>query len=122
MDAMTVSLAPAQVASLVYESVTSRGITAECVANHVVQAQDGHGVAFLVFEKYYVRNSSRASLSVVAEDLGGVTRVVAHGSGGGASALFKFDWGANRNFEGQVRDTLAPYLVQDPYQGAPRPA
>jgi hypothetical protein len=63
-------------------------------------------VVVLVFEKYYMRNSSRASLTVTVEDITGVTRVNPVGSGGGQGFLLRFDWGAKDEFENRVKQLL----------------
>ncbi len=53
---------------------------------------------FLVFEKYFIRTSSRASLSVlVTGDQYNVT-VNAIASGGGQGAIFKLTWGSEESF------------------------
>ncbi|OQB20351.1 MAG: hypothetical protein BWY11_02491 [Firmicutes bacterium ADurb.Bin182] len=62
-----------------------------------------------VFEKYYMRNSSRASLTLVVTGGADECFVVAIGSGGGESSLFKFDWGAADNFVSVVESALISY-------------
>ncbi len=71
--------------------------------NIVHDGQISEEVHFLIIEKYFIRNSSRASLSVVlyqAEDF--ETIIEAVGSGGGTGWLFKFDWGAKESFEQKI--------------------
>ena len=61
---------------------------------------------FLVVEKFFFRNSSRASLSIVikGDDYG--TTIEAVGSGGGQGLFFKFDWGAKESFERAIPKIL----------------
>lgn len=54
---------------------------------------------FMVVEKFFFRNSSRASLSIVIKEDDFDTTIEAVGSGGGQGILFKFDWGAKDSFE-----------------------
>lgn len=63
----------------------------------------------LVFDKYYMRNSSRASLTVNVIGNGGVVYVDAVGSGGSQGALFNFSWGAEENFVDTVAQILGGY-------------
>ena len=112
MQTMTVSLTPSQAAQLVKQQVTASGTTAECVGEYVNRSADGREVIMLVFEKYYMRNSSRASLSVVLESLNDQTWVGYLGSGGGQGAVFKFDWGTAEDFAGVVTAALQPYILR----------
>jgi len=58
---------------------------------------DGMKACLLSFEKYYFRNGSYASLSMMFVEVDGVQTVDCIGSGGG-EGLFNISWGANRNF------------------------
>lgn len=60
----------------------------------------------MVFDKYYMRNSSRASLTVSVIGYGGLIYVDAIGAGGGQGALFNFSWGAEEDFVGTVEQIL----------------
>jgi hypothetical protein len=111
MNTYRISLAPLQAADVVRQYVENAGMSNECVADYRNRSEDGREVAFLVFEKYMLRNSSRVSLSVVIENLGEGAVVATSGSGGGEAALFKFDWGSSKNVEGLVSDALAAYMV-----------
>ena len=62
---------------------------------------------FLVVEKFFFRNSSRASLSIVIKGMDEFTsRIEAVGSGGGQGMIFKFDWGAKESFERAIPKIL----------------
>lgn len=106
MTTFTVSSAPSVAAEKIKNYVLSAGMSIECVGSHYSRSAEGKETVMLVFEKYYMRNSSRASLTVVAENLKGKTTVCAVGSGGGQGLLFRFDWGAAGNFEGLVEEAL----------------
>lgn len=60
----------------------------------------------MVFDKYYMRNSSRASLTVSVIGYGGLIYVDAIGAGGGQGALFNFSWGAEEDFVETVEQLL----------------
>ena len=106
-----VSINPFQAASIVEKHVASSGISAELIDRYTSVSPDGRQIAVLVFEKYFMRNSSRASLTVTFEDLRGECSVHAVGSGGGQGTLFKFDWGAGDSFENDVEDALEKYII-----------
>jgi hypothetical protein len=61
----------------------------------------------MVFEKYFMRASNRASLTVMVSGEGETVCVDAIGSGGGQGAIFKFSWGAEEGFVGTVEKILA---------------
>jgi len=60
----------------------------------------------LVFEKYYIRSSNRASLTVMLTEMGDLVNVDAVGSGGGQGPIIKFSWGAEEDFVDVVRRVL----------------
>lgn len=106
---INVSLSPDQAAGIV-QSAVSQSISAQLVNSYTVAGTYG-SVIVLVFDKYFMRNSSRASLTVTIENLKGFTHVHAAGSGGGESALFRFDWGAGRSFSDSVARALEQYRI-----------
>ena len=67
--------------------------------NVIHDTQLNENTYFLVIEKFFFRNSSRASLSIVLvrDDYSTIIDIV--GSGGGQGMIFKFDWGAKESFE-----------------------
>ncbi|MEW2013266.1 MULTISPECIES: DUF6054 family protein [Microbacterium] len=82
LQTMEISLTPFDAARIVLDHVQSSGMTVECVGQHATATESGHQMALLIFEKYYMRTSSRASLTVVIENLAGPTKAVFRGSGG----------------------------------------
>ncbi len=80
--------------------------------NIINNSQVTNDTYFLVVEKYFIRNSSRASLSIViSESEFGDTMVEAIGSGGGQGWLFKFDWGAAGSFENKIKTILDQHHI-----------
>ena len=112
MKQFAVSIGPDEAAKITWDYVVSSGLSVEGVGNYRQVGPDGRAVVFLVFEKYFMRTSSRASLSVVIENITGITNVCFVGSGGGQNALFGFDWGAGGSFESLVEDSLARYVLR----------
>jgi len=112
MDNITVSLDPDAAAGIVKDYVLKSGISAECVCEYRSDAQNGAKMILLVFEKYFMRTSSRASLTVAIENLEGRTRVCSVGSGGGKGALFGFDWGAGEDFASTAVTALRGYVLE----------
>ena len=106
-----VSLSPTEAASRIENYVISSAISAECVGKCVQRSADGQEAIMLVFEKYFMRNSSRASLSVLIENLSGMTYVASVGSGGGQNTLFSFDWGAGDDFAALPRKALGGFML-----------
>jgi hypothetical protein len=111
MQQIYVNLTPREAADIVYAQVINSGVTPECLGSYSSATEDGHEVILLVFEKYFMRTSSRAALTVMFEDLGGRTVATYQGSGGGTSALFKFDWGVADSLDQLVVNALRQYQV-----------
>lgn len=105
-----VRLAPRQAADIVASAITQGSISAELVDSYTVEGSASTCIT-LVFDKYFMRNSSRASLTITIENLKGFTHVHAAGSGGGQGAIWNFDWGAGSSFTRDVADALSPYQL-----------
>lgn len=60
----------------------------------------------LVFEKYYMRSSNRASLSVILTAEKDLITADAIGSGGGQGPIFRLSWGAEEDFVSIVESIL----------------
>lgn len=111
MNYITVNLTPREAADIVSKYVMSEGMSTKFVDSWSNASGEGREAIMLVYEKYYMRNSSRASLSVMIENLTGLTNVCAIGSGGGQGAIFDFDWGAADQFESLPSRALRDYVV-----------
>ncbi|WP_304508810.1 DUF6054 family protein [Anaerotignum sp.] len=66
-------------------------------------ADENIKMAVRVYDKYFMRNSSRASLNVTIIDSGREIFISAIGAGGGNGAFFNFSWGA----EGELTEVVA---------------
>ncbi len=74
----------------------------------VVVNTGGDPTYVMVFEKYYMRVSNRASLTVVVAGANGMVTVDAIGTGGGQGMIFRFSWGADEDFAESVARLLEP--------------
>jgi len=107
---LRVKLPPQEAAKLIDTQFTAHAISAERIDSQL-RERDGKQCILLVYEKYFMRNSSRATLTVMLDNLDGITTVHAVGSGGGQNALFNFDWGAKDDLIYQVEKALQGHLV-----------
>ncbi len=67
---------------------------------------DNVNVILLSFEKYFMRNGSYASLTVLLTENGNVQTADIIGSGGG-EGIFNFSWGANSDFADMAERVLS---------------
>ena len=67
--------------------------------NIIHDARINEETYLMIVEKFFFRNSSRASLTILLTTDDFNTNVEIVGSGGGQGLLFKFDWGAKEAFE-----------------------
>lgn len=80
--------------------------------NIITDSKVNQDTYFIVVEKFFLRNSSRASLSIViAKDDFEEVVIEAVGSGGGNGWLFKFDWGAKESFEYAIIKILKEHSI-----------
>lgn len=59
-----------------------------------------------VYDKYYMRSSNRASLTLTIVGYGPTIMVCAIGAGGSTGTLFNFSWGAEEDFISVVERAL----------------
>lgn len=105
-----VGLRVEETVKLLEKSILKEALSGVRLDHHPLAVGDGRRVDVLVFEKHFMRIGGRLTLTVVVDDLEGQTRV--HWvSGGGGNAMFRFDWGAGKNFEAAVRTVLAGYAI-----------
>jgi len=84
------------IVKLIVNETTRHGLTCELKDSSTVTVGE-YPAIMLVFEKYYMRNKSRASLSVLVTG-GDSIHVSAISSGGGVGILLNFTWGAESDF------------------------
>ena len=104
-----VNISPEKTAELIKDQIINGSISGELIDEYIGITNDNKRVIVLIFEKYYIRNNGRASLSVTIENLSDITKIHAVGSGASQGFIFKFDWGASLNFIDQVSDILNEY-------------
>jgi len=63
-------------------------------------------IAVRVYDKYFMRNSSRASLSLTVVSNGDEIYVSAIGAGGGQGIIFNFSLGAESEMVSVVQDSI----------------
>lgn len=94
-----------EIAALLSAQIPQSGISCEQIAS--LRKTVGKAVIhLLVFEKYYMRSSNRASLTVLITGADGHVAVDAVGAGGGQGALFRFSWGVEEDFVREVASIL----------------
>ncbi|MDD3243050.1 MAG: DUF6054 family protein [Eubacteriales bacterium] len=96
-------------ADVINTYIVTGSISGECVDRYRIPTETG-AVEVMVFEKYYYRVGNRLSLTVVLDDLTGVTRVRSIGSGGGNGVFLNFDWGSADSFAASPYQALRDYL------------
>ena len=86
------------IAKMIIDEVQAAGVTNSLVGSASRENGDTT-VVFLVFEKYYMRASNRASLSLMMiQGRDGTVTIDAVSSGGGQGVFFSFSWGAEEHF------------------------
>ena len=95
-----------QISGLLTDKILSSGVSCELVDSSV-RISGNNSVILLVFEKYYMRASNRASLTVMLCQNEDIIYVDAIGSGGGQGPIFKFSWGTEESFVNVVADILS---------------
>ena len=96
-----------EIANILIAEVQNSAVSCQLV-DRISRTLDDITYDLLVFEKYYMRSSNRASLSVCVIGQNGQVIVDAVGAGGGQGVFFKFSWGAEENFVSVIRQILAP--------------
>ncbi|MDT8337345.1 MAG: DUF6054 family protein [Candidatus Izemoplasmatales bacterium] len=86
-----------ETASFIKREVNNLGITVELVGESRYN-RENFQVYMFVFEKYYYRSANRASLSVLVIGDEEISNIEVISSGAGQGLLFKFSWGADKNF------------------------
>lgn len=106
----TVNVSPKEAMDTIENYVVKGSISGTLVDQHVRRIGE-HEVYVVILEKYYMRSSNRASLTVTIDNFEGKTKVHAVASGGSEGVFFRFDWGAGNNFANSVENALRPYII-----------
>ena len=107
-----VYLSPREAAERVKEAVTGRLYSGEILDEYVRVLPNGREIIMVLFEKYYMRAGNRATLTFLADNLEGHTKVHLSAGGGSEGIIFRFDWGAGASFSASARDALAEYICK----------
>lgn len=108
-----VTLSPSEAAEIVMDKLADAIVSAELLDSYNRRTADGKEVVVRLFERYYMRSSNRATLTLVADNLdgNGTTRVRLSAGGGGNSIFWRFDWGAGESFALEAESALKAYQV-----------
>ena len=106
----TVTISPAAAMNVIETFVVTGSISGTLVDRYVRRIGE-HEIHVVVLEKYYMRSSNRASLTVTIDNLEGQTKVHAVASGSSEGMFMRFDWGAGNNFANSVESALGSYIV-----------
>lgn len=75
---------------------------------------NGKNITVIILEKYYWRNSSRAGLVVLCDNIKSEnTTVKVTSTGSSDGVVFSFDWGAGESFINLIKSILVDYIVVD---------
>jgi len=105
-----VSTSPKQTAELVENAIVHGSYSGKVIDTYHRQVETNEFIV-IVFEKYYMRTSNRASLTLVIDNLEGKTKVHATASGGGEGVIFRFDWGVGNSFVKSLENALEQYII-----------
>ncbi|WP_113928118.1 DUF6054 family protein [Bacillus sp. P14.5] len=73
--------------------------------------EEPNTIAIIVFEKYFFRNNSTATLTVTVSDFEGDTTVKCISTGNG-DGVFDIGWWAGKSFIKPLRKILDPYILE----------
>ncbi|WP_324824356.1 DUF6054 family protein [Sinanaerobacter sp. ZZT-01] len=110
-EAIKVSLNIQDTVERIEHAIVDGSITGVCIDSYELTAPNGGDCAVRIYEKHYYRAGNRLTLTVVADNFEGTTRIHCT-SGGGGEGLFRFDWGASESFSSIVFQTLEPYRIE----------
>ena len=94
------------IANIIHQGMQRSALSCELV-DSVSRTVGDTNIIVLVFDKYYMRTSNRASLTAVITENNNQVTVDAIGAGGGQGAVFRFSWGAEEDFVKTVASILS---------------
>lgn len=106
----TVTISPVAAMDAIETFVVGGSVSGTLIDRYVRRFGEQE-VHVVVLEKYYMRSSNRASLTVTIDNLEGRTKVHAVASGSSEGMFMRFDWGAGNNFANSVESALGSYIV-----------
>lgn len=105
-----ISIKPVEAMEKINNSILGGSISAKLI-DHYERVSGEHQVVVFVLEKYFMRTSNRASMTVTIDNFDGVTKVHAVASGSSENVFFRFDWGAGNSFANSVEQSLVDYMI-----------
>ncbi len=105
-----VKISPSEAMNSINNGFTKGSISGKLIDYHKRSLGDNEVIVF-VLEKYFMRTSNRASMTVTIDNFDGTTKVHAVASGGGEGVFFRFDWGAGDSFANSIEKTLAEHIT-----------
>lgn len=93
------------IVSTLEASIMESGLSMNLVDGSDYQSRETK-IAVRVYDKYFMRNGNRASLSLTVAGSGNGVFISAIGAGGGSGALFNFSLGAETELTEIVADTV----------------
>lgn len=106
---LTVSLSPKEAGDIIAKAIVEENTTGTLI-DHYIRNCGEQQVVVIVLEKYFLRTSNRASMTVTIDNLDGSTIVHAVASGSSQGAFSRFDWGAGNSFVNSIRQSLLRYI------------
>ncbi|MDF1617688.1 DUF6054 family protein [Petrocella sp. FN5] len=88
-----------------------RGMDEELVYEKVHDVAGNMRSIIVIYEKYFMRNSSRASLVVAINNFNKVTEIETISSGSSQGMIFNFDWGAGDEFAHSVKHLFEDSII-----------
>ena len=101
-------LLPFEVCNLILNSERTRN---ELVYEEYFNFDEGKQMAIMVFEKFYFRTNSMASMTIIIENTIGENLVKCIPSGGGEGLLAN-DWGSGKHFVNWVKKFIEAYIIE----------
>jgi hypothetical protein len=105
----TVNVNPSQAKQLIFEDVELKSKL--IFEEYKTIEGDEKEIAILVFEKFFLRNNSTATLTVTIDNFSGVTFVKCISSGNG-EGIFDIGWGAGKSFINSLRKNLESNIIE----------
>lgn len=95
---------------LLDDAVMHSALSMRLVDSSDISCKNAH-VAVRVYDKYFMRNDNRASLTLTVVASEGEVCISAIGAGGGSGAIFNFSWGAEDNLVNVVKDAVRDNML-----------
>lgn len=110
-DNFKVKLSLRETISELSKGISRDSVTSERIDYHIISGNEDNGAVLLVYEKYFARVSNKITLTIVVDNLEGVTKVHSIGGGASQSMFFNIDWGASDSFTSLPRNILSQNIT-----------